>query len=246
MVVRLSAGAVEQVRAHRTRFAWRIIADFAALLALDNVTMDLPALRRNAAAVAEAFAAIGARMEVIEHAGAAPIVVGRLGANSELPILGVYVHYDGQPIGTGGWRTPPFEPTLCRSDGRVVPLPREGDPIGEDWRLFAPTLRLCVTGCGRMPGSSATDLYTNRRRRRSSRGYCGFDLTVYGPSHEIHSGHYGNWARGWSTARRCGAPYQGSGAPPCLRLGVRRPARWRLSPRPRSRVGPRGRARWQG
>jgi acetylornithine deacetylase/succinyl-diaminopimelate desuccinylase-like protein len=25
------------------------------------------------------------------------------------------------------------------------------------------------------------------------RGYCGFDLTVYGPERELHSGHYGNW-----------------------------------------------------
>ena len=27
-----------------------------------------------------------------------------------------------------------------------------------------------------------------------ARGVTGFDLTVYGPSHELHSGHYGNWA----------------------------------------------------
>ncbi|MGE5827038.1 MAG: peptidase dimerization domain-containing protein, partial [Micromonosporaceae bacterium] len=25
------------------------------------------------------------------------------------------------------------------------------------------------------------------------RGYCGFELTVYGPVRELHSGHYGNW-----------------------------------------------------
>jgi acetylornithine deacetylase/succinyl-diaminopimelate desuccinylase-like protein len=25
------------------------------------------------------------------------------------------------------------------------------------------------------------------------RGCCGFDLTVYGPEQELHSGHYGNW-----------------------------------------------------
>lgn len=26
------------------------------------------------------------------------------------------------------------------------------------------------------------------------RGYCGIELTVFGPAHELHSGHYGNWA----------------------------------------------------
>jgi acetylornithine deacetylase/succinyl-diaminopimelate desuccinylase-like protein len=27
-----------------------------------------------------------------------------------------------------------------------------------------------------------------------ARGVTGFDITVYGPAHELHSGHYGNWA----------------------------------------------------
>jgi acetylornithine deacetylase/succinyl-diaminopimelate desuccinylase-like protein len=39
-------------------------------------------------------------------------------------------------------------------------------------------------------------LHQTRRQslRFGDRGLSGVDLTVYGPSHELHSGHYGNWA----------------------------------------------------
>jgi acetylornithine deacetylase/succinyl-diaminopimelate desuccinylase-like protein len=247
-----------QVRAARTASGWRILAEFAELLALDNVTKDLSALRRNAAAVAAMFTARGAAMDVIELDGAAPIVIGRLdadtvgggtgadagaGAGAARRTLGVYVHYDGQPAGAG-WRTPPFEPVLCAPDGTRVPFPRAGEPIDEDWRLYAraaaddkvPLMALaaaldalaaagqpravdvvfCFEG-EEESGSTHLRPYLEGLRSRLAtdawlicdgpvhqtgapqvvlgvRGYCGFELTVYGPDHELHSGHYGNWA----------------------------------------------------
>jgi acetylornithine deacetylase/succinyl-diaminopimelate desuccinylase-like protein len=240
----VTAALLDRVRAYRAEHGWRILADFAALVALDNVTQDLPALRRNAAAIAELFAVRGARMEVVEHPGSAPIVIGRLDAGADRPTLGVYVHYDGQPVGTGGWRTPPFAPTLCAPDGRVLPFPAAGDAIDDDWRLFAravaddkaPLAALlaaldAIRAAGMPPavnlvfcfegeeesGSPHLRAYLEALRDRlradawlvcdgpvhqsgapqivlGARGYCGFDLTVYGPVNEIHSGHYGNWA----------------------------------------------------
>jgi acetylornithine deacetylase/succinyl-diaminopimelate desuccinylase-like protein len=240
----MSDQLLDRVRAHRMDNGWRILDDFRALLALDNVTGDLPALRRNATAIAEMFTARGARMEVVEHDHAAPIVLGRVDAGPDLPTLGVYVHYDGQPVGTGDWRTPPFEPTLCTPDGHVVPFPRAGDPIDDDWRLFAraaaddkaPLAALltaidAVRAAGMSPTVNVVFCFEGEEESGSShlrgyldalhdrlradawlvcdgpvhhsgtpqivlgvRGYCGFDLTVYGPSHEVHSGHYGNWA----------------------------------------------------
>src|SRR5262245_35487798 len=135
--VTATAALLDSVRAHRTRHAARVLSDFAALLALDNVTGDVPSLRRNAAAIAEAFTARGARMEVVEHDGAAPVVTGRLGSDPTRPTLGVYVHYDGQPVGSGDWRTPPFEPTLCTPDGRTVAFPADGEAVDDDWRIYA-------------------------------------------------------------------------------------------------------------
>src|SRR5919197_1224302 len=110
------------VRSYRAANGWRILADFAELLALDNQTQDLPSLRRNATAIAAMFAARGATTEVIEEDGAAPLVVGHLGAGPERPTLGVYVHYDGQPTGSG-WHTPPFDPVLRAASGETVPFP---------------------------------------------------------------------------------------------------------------------------
>jgi len=233
---------LDAVRSYRTRHAWRVLAEFRDLLALDNVTTDLPALRRNAAAVADLLAARGASMEVVEHPGAAPLVTGRLGAGDGFT-LGVYVHYDGQPVGTDEWRSPPFVPTLWDGDARV-PFPGPDDAVDDGWRLYAraaaddkaPLIALATAldglrDAGLPPavdlvfcldgeeesGSPHLGGYLDALRGRlradawlvfdgpvhhsgapqvvlGARGYCGFELTVYGPTRELHSGHFGNWA----------------------------------------------------
>ena len=43
---------------------------------------------------------------------ASPLLVGRLDAPGAETTLGVYVHYDGQPVDPSRWTTPPFQPTL--------------------------------------------------------------------------------------------------------------------------------------
>jgi acetylornithine deacetylase/succinyl-diaminopimelate desuccinylase-like protein len=233
---------LDAVRAYRARHAWRVLAQFRDLLALPNVTTDLPALRRNADAVARLLTARGARMEVVEHPGAAPLVTGRLGSGGERT-LGVYAHYDGQPVGTDGWRSPPFTPTLWDFAGRVVPFPGAGDAVDDEWRLYAraaaddkaPLIALvtaldglresglapavdlvfCVDGeeeSGSPHLGGYLDALGDRLRADAwlvfdgpvhhcgapqvvlgARGYCAFELTVYGPTRELHSGHYGNW-----------------------------------------------------
>ncbi len=240
----MTAALLGRVRAYRRGHAAHVLSEFAALLTLDNVTGDLPALRRNAAAIAEAFTARGARMQIVEHDGCAPVVVGRLDTDPARPTLGVYVHYDGQPVGTGSWRTPPFSPTLCAADGSVIPFPTNGDPIDDDWRVYARAaaddkapfaalltaldalrdadarlavnLVFCFEG-EEESGSPHLRGYLEALHDRlhadawlvcdgpvhhsgapqivlGVRGYTGFDLTVYGPLAELHSGHYGNWA----------------------------------------------------
>ncbi|HEX6682402.1 MAG TPA: M20/M25/M40 family metallo-hydrolase [Candidatus Limnocylindrales bacterium] len=238
-----SAALLDRVRSYRRQHAAQVLSDFATLLALDNVTGDVPALRRNAAAIAEAFTARGARMEIVEHDGVAPVVIGRLGADPARPTLGVYVHYDGQPVGTGDWRTPPFEPTLCTADGSAIPFPAKGDPVDDEWRVHAraaaddkapfAALLTALDGLRDADASPAVNLVflfegeeesgsphlrgyllaLHDRLRADAwlvcdgpvhhsgapqivlgvRGYVGFDLTVYGPLTEVHSGHYGNW-----------------------------------------------------
>jgi acetylornithine deacetylase/succinyl-diaminopimelate desuccinylase-like protein len=250
------AGVLERVREYRARAGWRILRDFADLLALENLTGDLPALRRNAAAIAAMFAERGAVTEVVQRPGAAPLVVGRLTGGTGgpggtggsggrgRPALGVYVHYDGQPVDAGRWSSPPFQPVLRDAAGEPVPFGSGADPIGDDWRLFAraaaddkaPLIALLAAldalhAAGLTPavdlvlcfegeeesGSPHLRAYLDGLRDRlradawlicdgpvhhtgapqvvlGVRGYCGFELTVYGPNREVHSGHYGNWA----------------------------------------------------
>jgi acetylornithine deacetylase/succinyl-diaminopimelate desuccinylase-like protein len=237
------AEVLEGARAYRAGAGWRILADFAGLLALENLTGDLPALRRNAAAIAAMFTERGAVLEVVERDGAAPLVAGRLDAGAGRPTLGVYVHYDGQPVDDRWW-SPPFRPVLRDAAGEPVPFGTGGDPIDEDWRLYAraaaddkaPLVALlaaldALRAAGRSPavnlvfcfegeeesGSPHLRAYLDGLRDRLQadvwlicdgpvhqtgapqvvlgvRGYCGVELTVYGPNRELHSGHYGNWA----------------------------------------------------
>jgi acetylornithine deacetylase/succinyl-diaminopimelate desuccinylase-like protein len=233
------------VREYRREHGWRILREYARLLAIENDTRDQPALRRNAQAIAESFRARGARMDIVERPGAAPLVVGRYAAEPDAPTVGVYVHYDGQPADPRSWRSPPYRPELrTYPDGRAVPWPAPGEPIDDDWRLYARSAAddkaplmamLSALDALRAVGVPARvnvvfafdgeeesgsphlrDYLTllHDRLRADAwlicdgpvhqtgtpqivlgvRGYCGWELTVYGPVRELHSGHYGNWA----------------------------------------------------
>src|SRR6266498_2296528 len=108
------------VRAHRREHGWRILHEYARLLAIDNDTRDLPALRRNAQAIAESFRDRGAQMDLVERPGAAPLVVGRYTARPDAPTLGVYVHYDGQPADPARRNVPGAEVRV--GDARALEL----------------------------------------------------------------------------------------------------------------------------
>jgi acetylornithine deacetylase/succinyl-diaminopimelate desuccinylase-like protein len=125
------------VRVWRREHAAAVLADFAGLLALDNVTGDVPALRRNAAEIVARLRARGAEAEAVGPDGVAPLVIGRVPARPGAPRLGLYAHYDGQPVTPADWSTPPFEPTLVAPEGTTVPFPPPGAPVDDEWRLHA-------------------------------------------------------------------------------------------------------------
>jgi acetylornithine deacetylase/succinyl-diaminopimelate desuccinylase-like protein len=128
---------LDAVRAWRREHAAEVLGDFAGLLALDNVTGDVPALRRNAAEIVARLRARGVAAEAVGPDGVAPLVVGRVPARPGAPRLGLYAHYDGQPVTPADWATPPFEPTLLDPSGERVPFPAAGEPVDDEWRLHA-------------------------------------------------------------------------------------------------------------
>lgn len=80
-------------------------------------------------------------MEVVELDGAAPVVIGRLRCERPTATIGVYVHYDGQPVDPDNWTHPPFSATLLsgaiHDGGEVLELPVDNQPIDPEWRIYA-------------------------------------------------------------------------------------------------------------
>ena len=108
------------------------------LLAIPNVSSDPDGLAANATWIRERYAAAGAEAEVFGLPGAPHVVVGRIEGRPGGPVVGVYAHYDGQPVDPDMWTDPPFSPTLRtgRVDrgGRVV---SPGSEVDDDWRVYA-------------------------------------------------------------------------------------------------------------
>ncbi len=134
--------ALDASHRHRSDRGWEILGDFAALLALPNVTGSLADLRHNAGELASRFEARGATMEVVELPDtAAPVVIGHLSSTQPTATLGVYVHYDGQPVEPGEWITDPFTPTLATTawhqGGEPIGFPEPRDHIDTEWRVYA-------------------------------------------------------------------------------------------------------------
>ncbi|MGH8946135.1 MAG: M20/M25/M40 family metallo-hydrolase, partial [Acidimicrobiia bacterium] len=225
---------------HRAEHGWKVLEDFAGLLSLPNVTGDTDRLEVNARALADLFERRGASMQVVQLEDAAPVVIGELSAEDATATLGVYIHYDGQPVDGDNWSSPPFQPTLATAPwhegGEVIPLPGPDDDIDPEWRLYArgasddKTPFAAITaavqaleGAGlsrrvdllflfegeEESGSPNLDRYMAELAPRleadawllcdgpvhqtrapqlafGARGYCGFDLTFYGPERELH------------------------------------------------------------
>ncbi len=140
MVAAMTA-AVAAARAHHAAQGSAILAEFASLLAMPNVSRDLPAVRANAAAIQAMLERRGVAAALLEIEGAAPVVSGRLDTAGATGTVGIYAHYDGQPVDPSEWTFGPWEPTLCTGPlsggGTRLPMPGPGDEIDPGWRLYA-------------------------------------------------------------------------------------------------------------
>ncbi len=132
----------DQVRAWREAREPAIVHKLAELLAIPNVAGDSANIRRNAAALVAMLERRGLRAEVLENRPWPPAVFGELKASRARRTIVLYAHYDGQPVTSSEWATPPWEPTLRVREGdgwRTVPLPGAESPgrLDPEARLFA-------------------------------------------------------------------------------------------------------------
>ncbi len=243
----MTTAPVAAARRHYEKYGAMILGHFANLLAMPNVTGDVPALRAIATELVARFSMKRGDVRAVQLEGKAPVVIGTLGAPRPQRRLGVYVHYDGQPVSSAEWVSDPFTPTLRRgrlSDGAAeIPLPKPGEPVDPDWRFYArgaaddkaPFAAILaaidsLAAAGIERRTELVFLFEGQEEAGSPdlrrylellapdleadlwllcdgpvhpsgrpqvafgvRGFCGFQLTVYGPERELHSGHFGNW-----------------------------------------------------
>jgi acetylornithine deacetylase/succinyl-diaminopimelate desuccinylase-like protein len=133
--------ALDAARRHRGDHGWQVLSDFAALLRIPNVTGSVADLRANAEELVTRFEQRGASLEVVELNEFAPVVIGELRTDNPTATLGVYVHYDGQPVSPESWVHDPFEaPLLDRplhEGGQPIEYPGPGDDVDPGWRIYA-------------------------------------------------------------------------------------------------------------
>lgn len=243
---------VAAARAHYAAHGPEILAEFRNLLALPCVAGDDAGIAANVAWIQVAFARRGVELEAVALPDASPVLVGELrapGATDATPTLGVYVHYDGQPVDPDSWRFGPWTPTLVtgalEDGGKARAFPEAGEALDPEWRVYArsagddkapivawlaaldalaaagipPSVNLVFLFEGEEEaGSVNLARYLGRLRERLApieawlfcdgpvhqsrrpqlcfgvRGVAGLEVTVYGASRPLHSGHYGNFA----------------------------------------------------
>ncbi|MCH7573823.1 MAG: M20/M25/M40 family metallo-hydrolase [Candidatus Marinimicrobia bacterium] len=240
---------VDVARTYRQQHAAAILRDFVTLLTYPNRASDTQDIERAATYIRDQLRSVGVTSELLRVDGAAPIVYGELMVKGARRTLGIYVHYDGQPVDPSQWAHPPFEPTLytaaMEAGGRPRPLPLEGEAVDPEWRIYArsagddkapiaallPVLKAFreagVTPSSNLifffdgeeeAGSPHLGQYMRRYSKRLDRvdiwlffdgpshpsgrpqitfgvrGAMGLEVTVYGATRNLHSGHYGNWA----------------------------------------------------
>ncbi len=128
-------------RAHREAHEAQILRDFAELLAIPNVASDTLNIQRNAEYIRDELAARGVAAELWTLEGVPPIVYGAVDVPGATRTLGIYVHYDGQPVDESQWTHPPWEPVLYTASfedgGTRRDYPAQGEEIDPEWRIYA-------------------------------------------------------------------------------------------------------------
>src|SRR5881392_3346232 len=127
--------------------AWRaareaaIIREFVELLAIPNLASDSGPIRRNAAAIVRMLKRRGVTARLLEAPGAPPAVFGERASPGATRTVMLYAHYDGQPVDTAQWATPPWRPMLrdkaLADGGTAIPFPADGARLDPESRIYA-------------------------------------------------------------------------------------------------------------
>ncbi len=212
----------QDVRSYVQSHQKEILASFTQFLSIPNVASDKAGIGRNAAWIVAELNRRGVQTQLLEVPGAPPVVFGSIDVPGAARTITFYAHYDGQPIEPAKWTDPPFTPTfhgdrlfarsasddkapiqalLTALDAGIHPRSNVRFFFEGEEEAGSPHLPAIIE---KYRGLLKTDLWlvcdgpVDQSRRQQvyfgARGVTKVDLTIYGPNHELHSGHYGNWA----------------------------------------------------
>jgi acetylornithine deacetylase/succinyl-diaminopimelate desuccinylase-like protein len=131
-----SSSVPEKVRKYRLAHENEIVGEFTRLLSIPNLASDMPNIERNAQAITTALESCGVSVQLLRVPGAPPIVYGRLSVPGVRPAIGIYAHYDGQPVDSQQWQSAPFNPVLRDMAGQTVDWQKQTHYDPES-RIFA-------------------------------------------------------------------------------------------------------------
>jgi len=133
--------AAAAARSWRQQHERAIVDELVGLLSLPNIARDRDDIQRNAEAIAALMNKRGIAASLVSVPGGNPIVFGEIRTPGATRTIGLYAHYDGQPLDPKEWHSAPFTAVLrdkpFEQGGTVIPLPPAGAPFNPESRLYA-------------------------------------------------------------------------------------------------------------
>jgi acetylornithine deacetylase/succinyl-diaminopimelate desuccinylase-like protein len=199
-----------------------VLREFTTFLSIPNVASDTANIEKNAQWIVDAFARRGITARLLRLDGAPPLVVADWRNPQAHETIAFYAHYDGQPVDPAQWDTPPWQPAI--KGDRIYARSASDDKapimamLAAIDRVHTPAVNVKFVFEGEEEAGSphlarylkkyADELYADawmlcdgpvHQSRRmqlyfGARGVTEVEITTYGPSRALHSGHYGNWA----------------------------------------------------
>ena len=237
-----------QIRAYRVAHEAEIVRELRDFLAIPNVASDRANIMRNAERIVAMLGQRGVQARLLDGGEGPPAVYGELVVPGARRTVMWYAHYDGQPVDTTQWTTPPWRPVLrdkaLDAGGKEIPFPEGTARVDPESRIYArsasddksPIIAMltaldALRAVGRAPTVNLKFFFEGEEEAGSShlrpvlernldllradvwlfcdgpvhqtrrpqvvfgvRGTMDLEMTVYGPTRALHSGHYGNWA----------------------------------------------------
>jgi acetylornithine deacetylase/succinyl-diaminopimelate desuccinylase-like protein len=130
--------AQSPIRSWRIAHEHEVLKEFADLLRLPNVSLNLADVAKNATAIQQMYRRHGVELQLLEVPGSAPALFGELKSPGATKTVVFYAHYDGQPIDATQWiNKSPFTPEMRDASGKLLPWPALGTKLDPEWRLYA-------------------------------------------------------------------------------------------------------------